>query len=64
MRIEQRADGTYQKVLTDVEFRLLRALAIEKTNRRNQIEALENRIKALEKEITSLKTRVQALEVR
>lgn len=64
MRIEQKADGSYQKVLTATEISLMRYLTIEARHREQYDAHLLTLIQRLQLEVESLKNRVRALEVK
>lgn len=64
MRVEQKADGSYQKVFTETEFLILKKLSNERKHRETEVQLLKSQIKALTTQLTALQNRVKALEAK
>lgn len=64
MRVEQKRDGTYQRVLTPVEIMLIRNLTAEGKAREQKDSELIALILKLTKDVATLTARVKALEVK
>lgn len=64
MRIQQNADGSYQKEFTETEILILRELSAEKKRREYEDRLLQAKVKVLAQEVESLQARVKALEAK